>query len=124
VLLGCLHMAGGPYSLIRVYAWANMLVSYSQDSGIVQATKDTFSGEKPCHLCEKIASDKISERSGSEPALPFSQISLKTLQEMIPSKNVFLAAPRGIAWQPSAFGALHTSDGINAAAPPLPPPRV
>jgi hypothetical protein len=117
-------MAGGPYSLIQVYAWANMLVSYSQDSGILQATKDTFSGEKPCHLCEKIASNKTSEPDNSEPVLPVSHISLKALQEMLPANNIFLAAPRGKEWQPPAFGTFHTADGINAAAPPLPPPRV
>jgi len=117
-------MAGGPYSLIQVYAWANMLVSYSQDSGIVQATKDTFSGEKPCHLCKKIASNNAAEKDGSDPVIPRSQLPMKALQEMLPAKCIALAEPRGKAWQPPGFSAIHTSDGIHTNAPPLPPPRV
>lgn len=38
-----------------------MIVSYSQDSTLAEAVTDTFSGEKPCCLCKKIAEAKSSE---------------------------------------------------------------
>lgn len=62
-------MIGGPYALMQCYAWLGMIVTYSQDGGLVRATRDTFSGEKPCALCHKIASAKAADQENdSSPA--------------------------------------------------------
>lgn len=122
VLLGCLHMAGGPYSLIQLYAWANMLVSYSQDTGILQATRDTFGGEKPCRLCERIAAAKESGEDRQAPALPGSKLSPKILHEIIQAQVVDISPPPALEWIPAAFAPWYGGDGIGADAPPTPPP--
>jgi hypothetical protein len=60
-MIACLQIAGGPCTLMQVYAWIGMIVTYSQKDGIAQGVRDTFSGEKPCHLCTKIAAVKKDE---------------------------------------------------------------
>lgn len=67
VALGFLHLSGGPVALLQCVAWAGMLVSYSAEDGLVQGVTDTFSGERPCSLCERV---REMERERPEPALP------------------------------------------------------
>lgn len=61
VICSCLHLTGGPYALVQSYAWIGMIVTYSQQDGLAKGVKDTFSGERPCHLCKKIDSVKKDE---------------------------------------------------------------
>jgi hypothetical protein len=122
VSLGCLHLAGGPYSLVQVYAWAGMLVSYSQDDGLLQAAKDTFSGEKPCELCHKIAAAKQSEPDGDkEPLTPLG--SGKLLQEMIATEVVDARPPRATDFVADGFACVLPPLECGSSAPPIPPPR-
>jgi len=123
VLLGCLHLAGGPYSIMQCYAWAGMLVSYSQEDGLLKAAKDTFSGEKPCKLCCKIADAKKSEPESKEPVLPLPTLSFgKVVQDMLPSKDTALAPPAMIDLPPVSFAAVAIPADSLRASPPVPPP--
>ncbi len=61
VIFGCLHLTGGPHALVQSYAWISMIIQYSKNDGIAKGVKDTFSGERPCHLCKKIDSVKKDE---------------------------------------------------------------
>jgi hypothetical protein len=122
VLLGCLHMAGGPYSIMQGYAWIGMLVSYSQQDGIIQATKDTFSGEKPCKLCCKIVEEKKQDRNPKDPVAPASTLSAKLVQEMLPARITFLSPPASIDLPPVVFPGVQTPIDILRASPPVPPP--
>ena len=61
VIFGCLHLTGGPHALVQSYAWISMIIQYSKNDGIAKGVKDTFSGERPCHLCKKIDSIKKDE---------------------------------------------------------------
>lgn len=72
VFLGCLHMLGGSHSIIQIYAWSKMLASYSQETNFSQALVDTFSGEKPCDLCEKISASKSTNHDDGKENLPWS----------------------------------------------------
>lgn len=124
VLLGCLHLVGGPYSMMQVYAWVGMLVTYSQNDGIVQATKDTFSGEKPCGLCCKIAAARKTEHGEKEPMAPLpSTLSAKQLQEMIPAGELRVVVPRSSELPPVVFAGFLYPSGLANASPPTPPPR-
>ncbi len=114
-------MVGGPYSILQGYAWIGMLVTYSQQDGIVQAAKDTFSGEKPCHLCCKIAEERKTEKPG-DPAAPAGQLSLKLVQEMIPAGNTTLSPPAGTDLPPVVFAGIQLPDDLLRASPPVPPP--
>ena len=115
-------MAGGPYSIMQGYAWIGMLVSYSQQDGIVQAAKDTFSGEKPCKLCCKIAEEKKQDRNPKDPVAPASALSAKLVQEMLPARNTFLSPPASIDLPPVVFPGVQTPIDILRASPPVPPP--
>jgi hypothetical protein len=123
ILLGCLHLAGGPYSIMQCYAWIGMLVSYSQQDGLMQAAKDTFSGEKPCDLCCKIAEGKKSEPEKKEPVTPLPGFSSgKIVQEMLPSKDMALAPPSGTDLPPVSFVAVALPGDSLRASPLVPPP--
>lgn len=110
--------------MMQVYAWAGMLVSYSQNGGIVQAAKDTFSGEKPCALCCKIAAAKKAEHNEKEPLAPLSSsLSAKLLQEMIPAGDIRLVFPRSSELPPVVFAGFQYPSELEGASPPTPPPR-
>ncbi len=105
---------------MQVYAWAGMLVSYSQDDGLLQAAKDTFSGEKPCKLCCKIAEAK-KESPDKAPLAP--AVSGKLLQDMIASEVVTAVPPRFTDLTNVVFPGMKLPVEIGGAAPPTPPPR-
>jgi hypothetical protein len=123
-LLGCLHLAGGPYSMIQVYAWAGMLVSYSQDGGLINAAKDTFSGDRPCGLCCKIAAAREADQERGQPLVPLSSsLSAKQLGEMIATAEIRLLFPRPCELPPVRFAGNFSPNGMACATPPTPPPR-
>jgi len=122
VVLGCLHLVGGPYSMLQVYAWAAMLVDYSQDDGLLQAAKDTFSGEKPCGLCSVIKSARQSEPEDKVPASPASALAAKPVCDMLPMGEVVIQPPAAIEVPAVGFVELARACGIGPAAPPSPPP--
>ena len=62
-----------------------MLAGYSQEVGILQGARDTFSGEKPCELCCKIAAAERKDEGNDKPAVPNRSKELsKLVQEMVP----------------------------------------
>jgi len=121
VFLCCLHLVGGPNSILQLYAWTNMLVSYSQESTLSQAVADTFSGEKPCGLCEKIAASKSAEKERENAPLPPG--SPKLFQDLFPPSVASLKAPFSSPFPQPAF--LLGCDPLSppASGPPVPPPR-
>jgi hypothetical protein len=121
VFLGCLHLIGGPSSILQVYAWANMLVSYSQERSFSEAVTDTFSGEKPCGLCEKIASSKSTDKENQNAPLPPG--SPKLFQDLFPPTLVSLKDPFPSPFPQPAFLAGAAPLSPPAAGPPVPPPR-
>jgi hypothetical protein len=114
-------MVGGPYSVVQLYAWANMLVTYSQETSISEAVVDTFSGEKPCHLCEKISEVKSSDSSNQNPE-PV-QLSQKLFQDFFAPTLVGLHAPFSSPLPPIDFPALADAHDCAANGPLAPPPR-
>ncbi|MCW1912642.1 hypothetical protein OJ996_03585 [Luteolibacter sp. GHJ8] len=122
VSLGCLHLAGGPYSLMQVYAWAGMLVNYSKTEGLLQGAKDTFSGEKPCELCCKIAEARKDDPKGKETPLPLPSLG-KFLQDFVAVDLPLLSPPRSTAYLQPAFPGRCELERILRIAPALPPPK-
>ena len=123
VSLGCLHLAGGPYSLMQAYAWAGMLVTYSQQDGLLEGAKNTFSGEKPCELCCKIAAAKKSEPAREKKEAPVPPSTGKLLQEFLLSGTVSVAPPRFNPFIVPAFPGVLVPVETAGASPPVPPPR-
>jgi len=123
VLLGCLHLIGGPYSVVQIYAWATMLVDYSKEDGFVQAAKDTFSGEKPCALCCKIKASEQQDTKEKSPLAPLSPLSGKLLHEMLPMGVISLVFPPASPTPPVTFTEVSFPAGIGPSSPPVPPPN-
>ena len=108
---------------MQCYAWVGMLVTYSQEDGLVQAAKDTFSGEKPCKLCCKIADAKKAEPESKEPVVPAPIVSFgKIVQDMLPSKDTALVPPAAIELPPVSFPGVTLPADVLRASPPVPPP--
>ena len=118
-----IHLAGGPYALVQTYAWAGMLVSYSKEDGLLKGAKETFSGEKPCALCCKIADAKKSGSDGKSKELPVSP-TVKLLKEMLPSSPLALSPPRFTEAPKVMFPGMNLPVERCACAPPVPPPRL
>jgi hypothetical protein len=103
VIFGCLHLAGGPYALIQTCAWIGMIVTYSQKDGIAQGVRDTFSGEKPCHLCTKIATAKKDEsKQPLSKDVDLSALS-KLRTECLAQEIIRLKPPHHVEHQPQSI---------------------
>ena len=101
-----------------------MLAKYSKETGIAQAAKDTFSGEKPCHLCCKIADAKKAEEGKKQTeAPPAPEKTAKLLQEMLPATLADVSAPAATDHSIAPFFHGLTGHASWAISPPVPPPR-
>jgi hypothetical protein len=49
-----LQLLGGHWAILQVGAWTGMVVSYSQQCGVVAGLSQTFDGEHPCPICKAI----------------------------------------------------------------------
>lgn len=116
-------MLGGPHSLLQVYAWSNMLVSYSQESSLSQAVVDTFSGEKPCKLCKHISASKSSSDEQKNENAPWSPKSSKFFPDLIAPSVVFLKNPFGKEVSEKGFFVEEGCALLHRFGPPVPPPR-
>lgn len=47
-------IAGGHLFVLQSVAWTNMLIEYSQKSGIIDGVAMTFNGSAPCKLCKAV----------------------------------------------------------------------
>ncbi len=122
VLGACLHLTGGHYGVLQCVAWAGMWWSYSEESGWAQAAEDTFSGEKPCSLCNAIADAKERERGGDE-NFPASRDLKNSLKDFAATKGVALKQPVAVECEVMNGAAPDSWFGSWLIAPPLPPPR-
>lgn len=116
-------MVGGPYTIPQVYAWTNMLVSYSQKSTLSKAVADTFSGEKPCHLCDKIAEVKSKETDGGKKETPVPPSASKLFHDLFAPTLVSLKDPFPSPFPQPAFLTGAEPLSLPAYGPPVPPPR-
>ncbi|MGB0744620.1 MAG: hypothetical protein ACPGSB_08845 [Opitutales bacterium] len=62
-----LWLALGPLAILQLGAWSWMIASYTQESSLKQAIRETFSDERPCEMCRLI--DKV-EEDHKDPAAP------------------------------------------------------
>jgi hypothetical protein len=52
--LAFLQLLGGHWAILQAGAWAGMVVSYSQQAGLMAGVSQTFDGEHPCPICKAI----------------------------------------------------------------------
>ncbi len=116
-------MVCGPYAIVQVYAWSSMLVSYSKETGLLQGVKDTFSGEKPCHLCCKVAEAKKADSEKKPSDKPVTSHSQAKAPEFVAASHHFLAAPPATTVPKAIHACPVFPKGIGPHAPPTPPPE-
>lgn len=100
-----------------------MLVSYSQEGSVSQAVTDTFSGEKPCSLCEKIASVKAAAPEPEQNETPLPSLSAKLFQDLFPPSIPALRPPFSTPLPEAHFASPRGLLSPPSFAPPTPPPR-
>lgn len=110
--------------MLQVVAWSGMLVSYTQEDGVVEGTRKTFDGEHPCSLCDVISKSRVAEqnddRSPKAPSPDWSKFG----KELACFEEPHLPARLDgqTSWQPAMAPDKLTS--ADPATPPLPPPRL
>jgi hypothetical protein len=98
-----------------------MIVDYSKEDGLLSATRDTFSGERPCHLCHRISEAK--ENDDSKPTPLTAPDHSRLLQDMLPSRTASVPPPLSHPLPPVLFTGPTRILGLPVDSPPLPPPR-
>ena len=121
-VLTALHLCGGPLGVFQVFAWAEMLKDYTQQSGLLQGVKETFDGDHPCAMCSRI--DQAKQNEGKQSPLPLEKIDkLSKWLGLLPEVEL----PR-IVWSSLSnehdFAAPAQRLGQLIADPAIPPPRV
>jgi hypothetical protein len=125
VALGGVHLIGGPLVVLQLLAWAGMLISYSAEDGLARGLQDTFSGERPCALCQCI--DEM-EQQEPAPALPTGEEQRRLAESLGQSLRIHelvdVPLPDGRdqarAW--SRWGNVRCP-GPRGGIPEVPPPR-
>lgn len=126
VLLGCVHMTCGPQGALQVVAWASMLASYSFEYGVAKGVVDTFSGERPCAMCEMLAETKSDGDGSPDAPNPERRTAAPGMaQEWQAARNTRFDPPVGRALEgggcrpPARLG----GDSRVTCGPDAPPPR-
>jgi hypothetical protein len=123
VLAGCLHLCGGPYGVIQVFAWGKMIVDYSAEKGFVEGVKDTFDGQHPCELCHSIAkAEEEKSESQETPLLP--DLRKLELKNILPTECLTARKPISSKFLPPAFAEPGSSLPLARKSPDTPPPRL
>ena len=101
------------WAFFQTVAWAQMVISYSQNAPLSEALVKTFDGKHPCKLCKNIAESKRSEKQSD------SDLDLKKFE--------FSFAPSVFIFQAPAFldnpRPINDSAAPLARTPPVPPPK-
>jgi hypothetical protein len=101
------------WAALQSVAWVGMLLSYSQNTPLVEAVCKTFDGKHPCCLCRAIGSSKQSEKKKEAKQAP-SKIDL-----ICKVSEVFFFPPTPPLIRKSA-SLLYS---VRTESPPVPPPR-
>jgi hypothetical protein len=117
--LATFQLSGLHVMMWQCVAWANMIVDYSQTSGLLTAVGETFDGDHPCALCKQIAQSDAESKSHQAKFLDYSFQGLKAVrtEALAPMK-----AP-SILRQAFIFPGSDRSLPSLATRPPIPPPR-
>jgi hypothetical protein len=124
VLMGCVHLCGGPQGLAQCVAWAGMLVNYSQQATVAEAVEMTFDGKHPCRLCLAIQEAEKKSDPAKPAPLPSSSELMKLCKDMLPPELIRTSPGIVAGERETAPGSMDAVGFRRSDAPSLPPPRV
>lgn len=123
VLTGCLHLCGGHYGVMQMFAWGKMIVDYSAEKGLVEGVKDTFDGQHPCELCHSIA--KAEKEDSESQETPFRPDTRKLeLKNILPVGRMTARKPISRDFPLPAFAEPGPCLSLTPPSPDTPPPRL
>ncbi|HSI62801.1 MAG TPA: hypothetical protein VLE43_06770 [Candidatus Saccharimonadia bacterium] len=112
---------GAHWGVLQVVAWAQMLKSYAAEKGLVQGLQETFNGEHPCEMCQKIAETK--KHTGEQAPIPQERTELMSKWLSLPAGTIITAAVRCKILPNHMPGELQLGSSQWQTTPPTPPPR-
>ncbi len=116
----------GPALVTQEVAWARMLVSYTQERGLLRGVTETFDGRHPCAMCVKAEAMREDEKKRQDP-LERSPGKMKKdfkWAEMVPPRVAPVPGARECGTVPPAGVHVVLLWGRGRDLPPLPPPEV
>ncbi|AHF93264.1 hypothetical protein OpiT1DRAFT_00246 [Opitutaceae bacterium TAV1] len=123
VLAAWLVATGSHWDLVQTFAWARMVISYSQDMPVTEALLLTFSGNAPCDICNVVTAGKKAQ--DQDPASTSGAGAIgkhadgKILLALSPAPLSAPDAPAADSWP----GSVIHEPAIPAYPVPVPPPR-
>jgi hypothetical protein len=112
--LAFLQLLGGHWAILQVGAWAGMVVSYSEQGGLIAGLAQTFDGEHQCPVCKAIQAGKNREQNEA----PFLTTELK--KDYLANWNNFQICR---AWSEIVYPDFAEQLRGIATEPAVPPPR-
>ena len=112
--LAFLQLLGGHWAILQVGAWAGMVVSYSQQGGVINGVAQTFDGDHPCPICKAIKDGKKQEQQKA----PMLTTELK--KDYLAAWNQFQICQQ---WSEVVYPASAVQLLGIATEPAVPPPR-
>lgn len=124
--LAMFSVVGGHWAVLQTVAWTQMLADYARASGsVVTAVEETFDGEHPCELCQRIAAAKKMEERGPEQQAPASAPKIAKAEQkakaLLPES--WLSRPARLMGERPWFAAVPARGVLRTERPPVPPPR-
>jgi hypothetical protein len=122
--VGLILLLQGPAMLVQEVAWAKMLVSYTQQRGLLRGVVDTFDGKHPCKMCAQAEAIRKSEGKGDPQHPQSGKKSIRfTWGEMVTANRLVVPEDRGRdCLKPLATASTRTP-GRGKDSPVLPPPE-
>ena len=100
--------------LLQSAAWMGMVVTYSQDTTLLQGVAMTFDGEHPCRWCRSVEQGAASHKQQEV------RFSVTKVEFLVPETVTFTSDP-AVTGLVTRFPTL--SQGALRLTPPTPPPE-
>lgn len=110
-----IHILGGHWLALQLFAWMGMFAVNSRDAGFADAIGKTFDGKHPCPLCLAVDAGKQKEKEEQEKQLVDTTAKAKSMPLQAFSMPVRSGVPL------TYFETAKFADPI-AIPPPSPPP--
>jgi len=114
----------GPATLVQEVAWAQMLVNYTLQKGLIRGVVETFDGKHPCKMCAKAAELRESDSKSDPKNQPKQTRSIHLAWgDMVGTPMLVIPDDPGTDASLQAAAPPYDKPGRDEDAPLVPPPR-